>query len=318
LGRQETGPPAVPDPGVFFDEESVNETGRYQELITRESKHWDEVRPDPQNPQIWQDQELLEIFFGPHLRLLIERVVASGPSVLELGCGEGNLAIELAQKGLRVTAYDLSPARIERAQARAGELRLSHQPVFLVGDLNALSLPSDTFDCIVAHDALHHILNISRLCTEVHRSLKRSGSFLVMDFAGMGTLRKIAAAALYAILPTYLPYRLKWNLRRRLPGFLAGEVEKRHSIQEGRMSSLHEESPFEAISQQSIVDEIARRFEVVRYQTYCPFWYYFAAKLRLPGRIKYSVARSFRFMDDMMLRLRLARGAYFFLEAKKQ
>ena len=303
---------------VASDREVVIENSQYQELIAKEAKHWSEVRPDPQNPQIWHDPQLFQIFFGKHYRHLIERAVASGPNVLELGCGEGNLSIELAQRGLRVTAYDLSPERIERAQARARQFSLDDRTTFYVGDLNTIALPAEAFDSVVAHDTLHHILNIDRLCNEVRGCLKPTGVFIVMDFIGMGAIRKILAAVLYAVVPTYQPYRVKWTLRRRLRGFLSSETQRRQSLEDGSPSSLHGESPFEEISQRSIVEEIKRRFLVTAYVTYSPFWFYFAAKIRLPKAMKYSVARLFQAMDDWILRLGLARGAYFFLEATRR
>jgi len=318
LGPTSKGTSAPPfKEAVATDAEVVVENSQYQELIAKEAKHWSAVRPDPQNPQIWHDPQLFEIFFGKHYRRLIERAVAAGPAVLELGCGEGNLSIELAQRGLHVTAYDLSPERIERAQARAQRLRLDHCTTFRVGDLNTLTLPAETFDSVVAHDALHHILNIGGLCDEVRGSLKPTGVFLVMDFIGMGAIRKVLAAALYALVPTYQPYRAKWSLRHRLRGFLADENRRRQSLQDGSGSSLHDESPFEEISQRSIVNEIRKRLLLTAYETFCPFWYYFAARIRLPKGMRYSVARLLHVMDGVLLRLHLVRGAYFFLEARK-
>lgn len=301
-------PDALNRKGVLDEE-------RYRELITKESKHWGEVQPDPQNPQIWHDQQLFEIFFGKRYRHLIERAIACGPKVLELGCGEGNLAIELAQRGLHVTAVDLSADRIQRATLKARQSSVSHQPMFLADDLNTMTLPTATFDCVVAHDSLHHILNLDRLCNEVQKTLKPSGSFLVMDFTGMGVVRRILAAFLYAMLPTYQPYHVKWRLRHRLSGFLAGESKKRAALQEGSQAVLHHDSPFEEISQGSIVREISKRFAVVAHFTFCPFWYYFAARVRWPKRLKYSAARLLCALDNLILDLHLAKGAYFFLEA---
>ena len=289
---------------------------RYRGLIAQESKHWGRVQPDPQNPQIWHDPHLFEIFFGRWYRHLIERAAACGPNVLELGCGEGSLAIELARRGLRVTAVDLSPERIERAAEKARRSPAGERPTFLVGDLNTITLPVLTYDCIVAHDSLHHILRLDRLCDEVRKSLKPSGSFLVMDFSGMGTTRRLLAALLYAIVPTYQPYRAKWRLRHRLSGFLAGESRKRDGLAEGSTTLLHHDSPFEEISQGSIVREISKRFAVVTHITFCPFWYYFAAKIRWPERFKYSAARLLHALDELIVQIHLARGAYFFLEAR--
>ena len=98
-----------------FDRELLADN-RYNELLGKEAKHWGRVASDTQNPQIWDDDRLFKIFFAREYQHLVERIVASGETVLELGCGEGNLVRELAGRGMRVDAIDLSPERIARAK----------------------------------------------------------------------------------------------------------------------------------------------------------------------------------------------------------
>jgi ubiquinone/menaquinone biosynthesis C-methylase UbiE len=294
----------------------VTETGRYNELIAKESRHWSEVRQDSNNPQIWHDPELFEIFFGNEYRQFVERVAANGPRVLELGCGEGNLTLELASRGMDMTAIDLSADRIERAREKTKRLNPAIHPNWLVADLNTFPLPRNAFDCVVAHDSLHHILQLRSVCDEVAHALKPGGYFIVMDYVGMGIYRKLLAGFLYAVLPTYQPYRMKWHLRKRLSGFLATEEQKRTSFEEGTPAALHEDSPFEEISQQSILHEISNRFEVVELRSFCPFWFYLAAKIRVPRVWKYSIARMLRSFDNLIVRIHLAKGAYVFIVAR--
>lgn len=294
----------------------MSEYPHYEELIKRESRHWGEVRPDPEHPQLWHDPTLHEIFFGDEYRSFIERIVRKGGAVLELGCGEGNLALELAQRGLTVTAIDLSPERIQRASDAAHTAGVESRITFRVDDLNRSSLPSETYDCVVAHDSLHHILEIERLCGQVWSSLKPGGSLIVMDFLGMGMVRKLAAAFLFALLPTYQPYSTKWNMKRRLPAFVAGERSKRTALKTGSSSPLHPESPFEEISQRSIIEAVAKRLTIIDRHSFAPFFYYLAPKVRLPHAVRYHAARWLKRADDLLLRLHVE-GAYFILEARK-
>jgi len=302
-----TSPPADP----------VIKSQEYDNLIAREARHWGEVRKDPENPQIWHDSRLFEIFFGKEYRRMLDMAVASGPRILELGCGEGNLTLELASRGSQVQAIDLSPERIERARGRAVELRLQTPPSFVTGDLNTMALPSNAFDCVVAHDSLHHILMLGRLCDEVKKSLRPGGVFLVIDYIGMGIVRRLLVGFLYAVLPTYQPYRVKWGLRKRLKAFLASEGEKRSSLEAASSDALHSDSPFEEISQASIIREIDQRFKVLEQQTFCPFWFYLIAKVRIFSSLRYPLARFLRSFDDLILRLRLAQGAYVWIKSQK-
>lgn len=287
---------------------------QYRKLLSKEADHWSAVQPDPRNPQLWHDEQLFEMFFGRPYRYFVNRI-NNASSVLELGCGEGFLALELARRGKRVTALDLSPERINRARERAAQMPLDHIPAFTVADLNTGSLPKQTYDCVVAHDALHHLYNLDHVLDEAKKALKKHGRLIVIDYIGMKKFRKFLAAAFYALLPTYLPYREKWNLRHRLKAFLATESDKRAALETGDTDTLHSESPFEEISQQSIIRKIKERFLITDFQTFCPLGFYLAPKVRLPNMMKYTVAKFLKEMDDELVSLGV-QGAYFYLEAE--
>jgi magnesium-protoporphyrin O-methyltransferase len=77
----------------------------------------------------------------------------SGRHVLDAGCGTGMVAMELARRGARVTAIDLSPTLTALAAERMpAELR--SQIHFLAGDMLDESL--GPFDHVLAMDSLIH------------------------------------------------------------------------------------------------------------------------------------------------------------------
>jgi SAM-dependent methyltransferase len=287
----------------------------YDILIGREAAHWSAVAREGDNPQIWDDERLFEIFFGSEYRHLLRCVEEHGPRVLELGCGNGGTALALAGRGLQVTGIDLSPERVEAARREALRRGLTGKTSFLTGDLNLMPLPVSSFDCVVAHDSLHHILELGALLDRVRGALVPGGRLVVMDYAGMGSLRRLIAAAMFALLPTYRSYRSKWGLRGRLASFLTTERGKRRAFARGSADLLHAGSPFEEISGPSIRVEIESRFHVDEYFTFCPFWYYLAPKLRLPAPWRYPVARSLHALDRAMIRIRPGAGAHIFMTA---
>jgi ubiquinone/menaquinone biosynthesis C-methylase UbiE len=296
----------------------VTQPRDYQSLIAQEARHWGQVQPDPNNPQLWHDPRLFEIFFGNEYRYFLDRIESAGAPVLELGCGEGHLAFQLAERGLSVTAIDLSPDRIERARQRASTSDAKVKPSFITGDLNTMRLPEGPYACVVAHDALHHLVNLGHVLDEVGRVLKPGGKLITLDYVGMGRWRKMVAAALYALLPTYQGYREKWKLRRRLRSFLASERQKRAALEKDDGAALHPESPFEEISQESISTELLKRFDVIQEFSFLPFWYYLAPKLKLSGEFRYRMASFMRSWDSGIVSLGLSRGAYVFIEARKR
>ena len=65
----------------------------------------------------------------------IKRYGNSTPSaLLDIGCGTGSHAIELAQRGYYVTGIDLSQPMLDCAMQKASLMKLIHQPTWLNGD----------------------------------------------------------------------------------------------------------------------------------------------------------------------------------------
>jgi SAM-dependent methyltransferase len=81
-----------------------------------------------------------------------------GPRVLDAGCGQGDLAIELARRGFEVTAFDISGVAIEQARAKAAAAGLAI--TFGVQDATRLSLPAASFDSIFDSGLLHSLHRI--------------------------------------------------------------------------------------------------------------------------------------------------------------
>jgi magnesium-protoporphyrin O-methyltransferase len=76
----------------------------------------------------------------------------TGRRVLDAGCGTGALAAELARRGARVVAVDLSPRLI--ALARERHVATGGRIEFVVGDM--LDPALGVFDHVVAMDSLVH------------------------------------------------------------------------------------------------------------------------------------------------------------------
>lgn len=73
---------------------------------------------------------------------------AAGTHLLELGCGTGEDAVQLAQRGVRVTATDASPAMLDAARAKTAAA-----PLVSVETLDLTNLPNDyaKFDGVFAN-----------------------------------------------------------------------------------------------------------------------------------------------------------------------
>lgn len=71
-------------------------------------------------------------------------------NVLEVGCGTGLLAIELARRGLRVTAVDAAVNMLARAEVNVAAAGLGESVALMRGDVECLPLPSRSVQLVVA------------------------------------------------------------------------------------------------------------------------------------------------------------------------
>ena len=101
---------------------------------------------------------------GAKLPKLLERFeghfpIAPGLRYLDMGCGSGELTLELARKaGGNVAGVDYLPRFVERARSLAHAQGLEDKVRFWCADLHAWT-PPHLFDVVFSFDALEHIDN---------------------------------------------------------------------------------------------------------------------------------------------------------------
>lgn len=100
-----------------------------------------------------------------------------GPRALDLACGHGLLARELARRGARVTGVDLSKQLLDRA----GSIGCDGAPAieYLHGDAADPALLAGTvFDLVVSNFGLSDIDDLDGVCQTIARVLNPGGRFV--------------------------------------------------------------------------------------------------------------------------------------------
>ena len=79
-----------------------------------------------------------------------------GKRVLDVGCGVGRETVELARRGARVVAVDLSPTLVASARRRATQAGVADRVEFRVCAAEDLASGEDRFDVVLGNGVLHH------------------------------------------------------------------------------------------------------------------------------------------------------------------
>lgn len=95
--------------------------------------------------------------------------------VLDAGGGTGFYSIPLAAEGHQVVVLDLSKNMLDVAETKAKKLGLSERVTAVIGDMESIELPDESFDMVLCHLALCHGGDFSRALSEFCRVLRHEG-----------------------------------------------------------------------------------------------------------------------------------------------
>lgn len=110
---------------------------------------------------------------------LVEAVEAGpGMEVLDLCCGQGNVAAALVGAGAEVSGLDFSPTMLEMARKAVPEAR------FVEGDAMDLSFADQSFDAVTIGFGVPHVPDPEELFAEVRRVLRPGGRLAFSVWCG--------------------------------------------------------------------------------------------------------------------------------------
>jgi SAM-dependent methyltransferase len=173
--------------------------------------------------------------------------------VLEVGCGEGELARTLARVGHSVTAID--------PQAPEG-------PIFRRTRIEEFTDPAQ-FDHVVAILSLHHVEDLGMALSNMADLLRAGGTLIVVEFAWDRIDEATAEWALERLPVASLSEKPSW-LGRRCQEWARGGARETRAPAESYFAEWASEEGFH--SSRRIRDELGRRF-VERLFEWVPYLY---------------------------------------------
>jgi SAM-dependent methyltransferase len=119
--------------------------------------------------------------------LLLRHVPRPCGRVLDVGCGAGELAAELARRADHVDALDRSPAMIEMARRVA-----PGNVTCILADVLEEPLPESSYDAIVSISALHH-MPLEDVLPRLASALRPGGVLATVALPRTDLLRELGA-----------------------------------------------------------------------------------------------------------------------------
>lgn len=179
--------------------------------------------------QVWdperyaRDARFVAEWGGPVLDMLAPR---PGERILDLGCGDGVLTEEIADRGAIVIGVDASAEQVAAARQRGLDARV----------IDGAKLDFQTeFNAVFSNAALHWMRPPEAVIAGVWRALRPGGRFIAeMGAEGnVGSVREALWAALErrgidaaAIDPWYFPTLEDYRGRLEAQGFQIGSIER--------------------------------------------------------------------------------------------
>jgi ubiquinone/menaquinone biosynthesis C-methylase UbiE len=185
---------------------------------------------------------------------LLEYVPPKCEHALEIGCGTGAFARDLAKRCRRVTALDLSSEMIRVARSRSGQF---DNLEFQLADAMTWDFPQARFDFICSIATLHHVEQ-RELLVKMREALKPGGVLVVLDLVQSdGLIERVMDVIGLGVSPSL---RLIHNGRLQPPA----EVRKAWE-QHGKHDHYATVRQMRALSDEILPGAVVRRCLLWRY-----------------------------------------------------
>jgi demethylmenaquinone methyltransferase/2-methoxy-6-polyprenyl-1,4-benzoquinol methylase len=152
--------------------------------------------------------------------------IEDGASALDLACGTGDIAFELAGRGARVVGLDVTFRMLQLARVKPEAARGASR--FVAGDMMALPFADASVEVVTTGYGIRNVPVLEPALAEVHRVLKPGGVFLSLDFnrpenaavraVYLGYLTFVGSALGHALHKDPDTYRYIPETIRRYPG----------------------------------------------------------------------------------------------------
>jgi ubiquinone/menaquinone biosynthesis C-methylase UbiE len=150
----------------------------------------------------------------------VEQLSLSHPAglrVLEIGCGAGATAVQLARRGHLVAALDRIPAMLQRTRNHAVTSGVGELVTPILGDAHQLGFATGTFDLVLALGVLSWLEEPNAAISELARVTRPDGHLLVTSLNSLDLARLLDPGRTPLLAPARSAARLATAALGRRP-----------------------------------------------------------------------------------------------------
>lgn len=139
------------------------------------------------------------------------RNLPAGSAVLEVACGTRADGIEIAERGIDVTSFDISPVSVAKSHGLAAQTPSISHMRFAVADAEHMPFADNSFDAAFIAASFHHLPHQEIALKEFARVVKPGGYII------------------WGIEPAQWPYRTVYRWLRPLKNFIRNNRNREHN-----------------------------------------------------------------------------------------
>lgn len=182
------------------------------EDVTDRVRRFYEEHPFPSYEGLEEFGELVNKGLGNPFAMSLLSAVGYNKTVLECGCGTGQLTHFLQLNSNHTLGVDLSLGSLALAMEHKQRNDL-HRCAFAQMNIFDLAVKDDSFDVVIAHGVLHHTLDAQRAFSHIARKLKPGGLIIVGLYNRYARLPSWVRGKLVRVLGPKIDFVVRTRIR---------------------------------------------------------------------------------------------------------
>lgn len=175
--------------------------------------------------QTWMDGDYGKIaksIESAAVEFVARRNIAPGTRVLDVACGNGNVAIPAARAGAEVIGIDIAPNLVDQARQRAREASLDVK--FEVGDVEDMPYRNAEFDLVLSMFGAMFAPRPEKAAAEMLRVCRSGGMLAMANWTPAGFAGQMFGLVGRYVPPPPVPAPTLWGEEQVVRERLAGAV----------------------------------------------------------------------------------------------